>query len=447
MGEKKTRRTMILAGTAVAGAALAACAPGAADSPAAKPAGKPQGTVEAWTVWDGTREALMNDQIRDFQQLFPAITVRHSLVQQAQMYDKYTAAIAGGTSPDSIMVHGRMLPSMADKSQLLALDAHVRRDGLKPAEIWYEPEWQGQQWQGKAYGLPLASGGGNFVLYYNRSHFTQSGLDPNKPPKTWQELATVADRLTQRSGSSVTRLGFAVGDLWTQFLTCNNGKLFSSDLRKVTWNGTEGIDAMQFNIDLEKRLYGGRSSLKDALGGADSVQAFASGRLSMLNSGVYFAFYQLKQIAPDLPYGAANFPYNGNNSRAKSLNFSDGGWGYCIPQGAKNVEAAWEWNRYTCAGEGNFKFFLAQGRPTPVKKHNERPEFRQASPYFDVLVHTLHNQSLAGVTPAWPEIRSVISKMTADIGNGKQGPKDGLDDGAKQAQLLLDQYFAGRGGK
>jgi len=389
----------------------------------------------------------MDQQIRDFQQLNPGITVRHSLVQQATMYDKYTAAIAGGTSPDSVMVHGRMLPSMADKGQLTALDPYVRRDGLKPTDVWYEPEWLGQQWQGKPYGLPLAAGGGNFVLYFNRSHFQQAGLDAAKPPKTWQELATAAERLTQRSGSSVTRLGFSVGDLWTQFFSCNNGRLFSQDLKKVGWNGTEGIDALQYNIDLEKRLYGGRAGIADALGGATPTQAFASGRLSMLNNGVYFAFYELKQLAPDLPYGAATFPYNGANPKAKSLNFVDGGWGYCIPQGAKNVEAAWEWHKYACAGEGNFRFFQAQGRPTPVKKFNERPEFKQASPYFDVLLYTLHNQALAGTTPVWPDIRTLISKMTGDVGTGKQGVKDGLDDSARQAQQLLDQYFASKGGR
>lgn len=77
-----------------------------------------------------------------------------------------------------------------------------------------------------------------------------------------------------------------------------------------------------------------------------------------------------------------------------------------------------------------------------MKKHNERPEFKQASPYFDALVYTLHNQVLAGATPAWPDIRNVVTKMVADIGTAKQGVRDGLDEGARQAQLLLDQYYA-----
>ncbi|MER3404345.1 MAG: hypothetical protein C4289_03555 [Chloroflexota bacterium] len=132
-----------------------------AAAPARKAASEPQGTVDAWTVWDGPREQLMQQQIQDFQQLSPRLKVRHVLVTQQEMYDKYMAAIISGTAPDTIMVHARMLPAMADRGHLQALDDLIKRDQLKPAEIWYEVEWEAQQWEGKAYGLPLATGGGN----------------------------------------------------------------------------------------------------------------------------------------------------------------------------------------------------------------------------------------------------------------------------------------------
>jgi multiple sugar transport system substrate-binding protein len=435
-------RRRIIGFFAVFGSALlSACRAGA---PARQAASEPQGTVEAWTVWDGPREQLMQQQIQDFQQLFPKLTVRHVLVTQQEMYDKYTAAIIGGTAPDSIMVHARMLPAMADRGHLQALDDLLKRDQLKPAEIWYDVEWEAQQWEGRAYGLPLATGGGNYVLFYNPAHFREAGLDPARPPTTWQELLATAERLTRREGSGVSRLGFASGGLWPQYHVCNNGRMFSPDRRRVVWNSPEGLDAMQFELELENRLYGGRAGMREALGTSDPVQAFVAGRLSMLNQGIYFAFYQLKQLAPDMPYAAANFPYNGANPQARSLNFSEGGWGYNIPTGAKNVPGAWEWLKYTCIGEGNFKFFLAQGRPSPVKRHNERPEFRQASPYFDVLVYTLYNQAYAGITPVWPDIRAIMTQMVADAGAGKLGPRDALNESAQRAQVLLDQYWSSR---
>ncbi len=54
------RRHLLGAAAAVPAALGAACVPAGGGGAAQAPAGKPQGTVEAWTVWDGTREALMN---------------------------------------------------------------------------------------------------------------------------------------------------------------------------------------------------------------------------------------------------------------------------------------------------------------------------------------------------------------------------------------------------
>ena len=33
------------------------------------------------------------------------------------------------------------------------------------------------------------------VMFYNRDHFTRAGLDPNRPPTTWQEVGVAAQRL------------------------------------------------------------------------------------------------------------------------------------------------------------------------------------------------------------------------------------------------------------
>jgi sn-glycerol 3-phosphate transport system substrate-binding protein len=35
------------------------------------------------------------------------------------------------------------------------------------------------------------------LLYYNKDLFTAAGLDPNKPPTTWDELVTAAKALTK----------------------------------------------------------------------------------------------------------------------------------------------------------------------------------------------------------------------------------------------------------
>ena len=442
-GSPLGRRRLLGAGGAAPAVPCPLALGGACTTGGAAPAGKPQGSVEAWTVWDGTREALMNQQIEDFQRLVPAVTVRHSLVQQAQMYDKYTSAIAGGTSPDSVMVHGRMLPAMADQGQLVALDAYVRRDGLKPAEVWYEPEWQGQLWRGKAYGLPLASGGGNFVLYYNRSHFQEAGLDPNAPPKTWTDLTGAAERLTQRGGG---RLGYASGGLWTEYLSCDAGRLFNNDLTRVAWNGVEGVESAQYELDLERRLHGGRAGLAEALGGQTQVQAFASGKLSMLNNGVYFAFYELKQLAPDLPYGAAALPLQRLERAGQIAQLLRRRLGLQHPPGRPQSGRRLGVAEVRLRRRGQPQVLPRPG-PADAGQAPQRAPRVQAG--LALLRRPRGHPAQPG--PGRGDAGLAGDPHRADPDGGRRrrrarwAPKDGLDGGAKQAQLLLDRFAAGSG--
>jgi multiple sugar transport system substrate-binding protein len=66
------------------------------------------------------------------------------------------------------------------------------------------------------------------ALYYNKDHFREAGLDPERPPQTWDELIEYADRLTQRradgkpvrTGLSLRKSGYKVGtaEKWLTFL-------------------------------------------------------------------------------------------------------------------------------------------------------------------------------------------------------------------------------------
>ena len=48
-------------------------------------------------------------------------------------------------------------------------------------------------WDGKIYGIPR--GANTIALYYNADMFKAKGLDPDNPPKTWDELYAAAKKL------------------------------------------------------------------------------------------------------------------------------------------------------------------------------------------------------------------------------------------------------------
>ncbi len=63
---------------------------------------------------------------------------------------------------------------------------------------------------GKLWSMPFNTS--NPILYYNKDMFKAAGLDPEKPPRTWAEVAEAAKKLTKKEGDKTT-FGIALGDL------------------------------------------------------------------------------------------------------------------------------------------------------------------------------------------------------------------------------------------
>ena len=65
-------------------------------------------------------------------------------------------------------------------------------------------------WKGQVYGVPFLEGS-KPALYYNTKMFKEAGLDPNKPPATFDELMTYAQKLTKKDAAgNPTRAGITL---------------------------------------------------------------------------------------------------------------------------------------------------------------------------------------------------------------------------------------------
>jgi sn-glycerol 3-phosphate transport system substrate-binding protein len=108
-------------------------------------------------------------------------------------------------------------------------------------------------YNGKIYAVPFQRS--TPVMYYNKDAFAAAGLDPEKPPLTWDELANAAQKLTTREGDRVTRWGLelpleAFGWFYYALTYANNGETLSADGTKVLWDDQKNLEALQFWHDL-----------------------------------------------------------------------------------------------------------------------------------------------------------------------------------------------------
>src|ERR1035437_7273048 len=132
-----------------------------------------------------TQEATdaLNLQISEFEAKYPWVTV------EPQEYNwtapTFTAALAAGTLPDVFTIPFTDGKGLIQQHQIVNIDSRVRAlpyiDKFNKSILA-----NGQDEKGAIWAVPYTAYG--MSLTYNRTMFTQAGLDPNKPPTTWDEV-------------------------------------------------------------------------------------------------------------------------------------------------------------------------------------------------------------------------------------------------------------------
>jgi multiple sugar transport system substrate-binding protein len=162
-----------------------------------------------WTHEDKNREILEGQFITEFQAENPNVTIERVLYPSVKIQDITLTAFAANQGPDIFNM------SIEDEYQYIV---NERVGPVIPEALGYKNTQQiidsyipnvldSVTVDGKLYGLPLELT--NWCIYLNKKIFRSVGLDPDKDfPKTWEEMVTVAEKLTIRDGEIITRRGF-----------------------------------------------------------------------------------------------------------------------------------------------------------------------------------------------------------------------------------------------
>ncbi len=413
--------------------------------------------------WDGVREPLAAAQVEAFKKLQPHATINNQMVLTSapgnaggMPADKIMAQITAGTPPDVVMLQSTLVAQWAVQGAAMKLDDLLKRDKIAPETILYPALAKMAQTKGSYHGLSQLTQGDWSYLYMNVEALQAVGLDPRKPPASWDDLATQSTRLTQKSGDSFSRIGMptpAHGGLgFANWMLLNDGQLLTDDGAKVAFNSAQGVETLEWMRDFTNRVYGSKAAVDryvtEVQNAATSGQGTNAnipryqGKIGMWTETVAFFFIMQNEATkfnPSFQYGAALIPHNTKNTRAKPQYLADVAWLYFIPQGSKKTDAAWEWLKFLTVGEGNKLFVLAQGRPSPVQKFNDDPEFPKVNPHWDVVKEALTSAVALPQTPVWGMVNGAIGRAVARVLNGESSAKEALGQAAQEGQQALDE--------
>ena len=257
---------------------------------AALACGSPAGSAEPirlsfWYPVDlgGGLAKVIDGLVADFDKAHPDIQVTPTYTGS---YDttlqKLQAAKMAGTLPDVAVTEISSVTVLGALGAAQPLDAMIAGEGGKS---FLDKFWPSMLlncvYGGKVYGIPFQRS--TPVMYYNKDAFKAAGLDPDKPPLTWDELAAAAQKLTRREGERVTQWGLelpleAFNWFYYALVYANGGEVLSPDGTKVLWDQPPALGALGFWHDLVNKY----KVTPAYTPWNDGPQEFAAGKVAMI---------------------------------------------------------------------------------------------------------------------------------------------------------------------
>jgi sn-glycerol 3-phosphate transport system substrate-binding protein len=203
---------------------------------------------------------FIDDFVTDFSKENPTIKVTPIYAGSYQdTIVKALTANKSGTPPVTSVLLSTDMFTLIDEDAIVPIDGFIKTaDDKAWLAGFYKAFMQNSQTGGKTWGIPFQRS--TIVQYYNKDLFKAAGLDPNKAPATWAELADYAKKLTVKDASGkVTQYGVQIPSsgfpYWLfQALAIENDVVMANDAgNAVKFDDPKVIEALQYWIDLTKQ--------------------------------------------------------------------------------------------------------------------------------------------------------------------------------------------------
>jgi sn-glycerol 3-phosphate transport system substrate-binding protein len=205
----------------------------------------------------GPLTKVIDGYARQFEKENPGIKVNPIY---AGNYDdariKALAALKAGQSAPLSVLFSIDIYELLEQDAILAWDEVATSAEDKAwLKAFYPALMMNGTYKGKVYGIPFQRS--TIVLYWNKDAFKDAGLDPNKPPASWDEMTKMAQKLVkkdaagnvQRWGVMVPSTGYAYW-MFQAFARQNGQDLMNRDGNRTNYAHADVIGALQYWRDL-----------------------------------------------------------------------------------------------------------------------------------------------------------------------------------------------------
>ncbi len=379
-------------------------------------------TITVWSLDKDIQPAP--NLVKEFNALNNGIKIEYREIQLDDVVSEAMRAYSTGQAPDIIAIDNPDHALFSSHGAFLDLTDMIARSSVVKTANYFPGPLKSVMWKDKYYGIPKATN--TIALYYNKDMFKAAGLDPSKPPQTWDELIADARKLTDPAknvyGITFSAKANEEGTFqflpWAQMAGASYDHINTDGAVKALTTWKEIIDQKLASPDTLTRSQW------------DATATFNAGNAAMAISGPWEIDRMLKDAKFD--WGVALLPVPQEGAPRSS---AMGDYNWAIFSNSKHPQKAFKVLEYFVSQDD--KMFKNFGQ-LPARSDIAIPPTgnQLKDDALKVFAEQLKYAQPRGPSPNWAKISKAIQDAIQAALTGQMSPKEALDQAAEKIEAI-----------
>lgn len=431
---------------------LAACggtgskAPAASEKPASTPSTTPAPTtapakpVELTFYFPvavgGPITKMIEDMVGAFTTANPTIKVTPVFAgNYTDTMNKVQTAISGNQTPDVAVLLATDVFTLSSMKAIVPIDDLVAAD--KDGKAWlddFTPGFMGNsRLENKTWSIPFQRS--TVVMYYNKDLFKAAGLDPAKPPATWDQLVDAGKKLT-KSGQWGLEIPSDGNPSWifSSFFIQQGKHVVNEAGTEVSFNTPEVITALEFLQSLSKTH---KIMPEGVIKWGDVPNNFAAGKTAMIYHTTG-SIGNLRKTMDPAKIGVAPLPAGKKHGAP-----TGGGNLYIFKTTKERQEAAYKFVKFMTETDRVAKWSADTGYIPVRKSATESKIWKDAVTAFPGLgqaIDALKYSEREIAAYQNQQVLKALGDQLQAVVTGSKPIKDAMDQAQKDATTILAPF-------
>lgn len=377
-------------------------------------------TISIWVSYNDEEYKTFTDIVQSYEKL-KGVKVEVQRIPFDGTEQKILTALATRTTPDIGRVDYAFVSRLALRGGISPLDEFGAKElagELVPAAV------SGNIINGKIYGIPDQTN--CICLFYNKKLFREAGLDPEKPPSSWEEFVSYGKKLTDDE-KGIFGFGMRNTLWWTLPFFYTFGARFMEEGRCVL-NTEEALEGLQFKVDLYSKYRIEAGAWK--AGAVNPDMGFQNDKYAMVFSGPW----RIKTLLNiGIEFGVGMIP-KGPAGTATTV----GGTNMVIFRRAKNKELAFDFLEFLVSEQNQTKWTNELGQ-IPVNINSFDDVDLEKHPYLGTFLSQMATAIPRPVIADYPAVENLVNQEMEPALSGKRPVEETLSVITEKVNKLLEE--------